>query len=108
MARSGTKIIVAEVPVTPELARVRPSAPEPVGLLEKVQLVGTPGVEAIPLTGRLPRSAYCDYSHLDPARDAAWQEPFFRAASDTLDRIGADAKPLGAAAAEETPSRPKA
>ena len=86
MATAGTQVYIADVPVSPELAALRPPSPKnwpsPAALgLRELRIRG------IPLTGRIDRNAYCDHAHLDPLRAAAWRGPFFDALVDELNAL---------------------
>ena len=86
MAEAGTKVIITEVPVTNELAALRPAGSRAEDMLEHAGLAGTPGVDVVPLSGHVPRSAYCDYAHIDPKQAASWQDPFFQAAAGAFNQ----------------------
>jgi hypothetical protein len=79
LARNGTRVIVTDVPVSRELASIRPPLSTGKTLLATLGLADLPNVSAIVLGNRFPRSSYCDFAHMDPAHDRDWQSAFFAA-----------------------------
>jgi len=84
MAGQGTEILVADVPVTPELLAVRKPLPAP----------GGDGFERVKF-GAVDRTAYCDFAHIDPTKADAWRRPFFAAVAAKLNGLGALRMPAG-------------
>lgn len=77
LAHSGTRIIVTDVPVSAELAAIRPPVVGGRGLLTQLGLADLPNAAAVVLGSRFPRQVYCDFAHMNPAHDREWQTAFF-------------------------------
>jgi len=84
MAAAGTRVIIADLPVTAPLQALRPPLPAEAEYPARVGLGGVPGVSAAFIVKPLASDAYCDVAHLDPKKASVWQTAFFRHAGDRL------------------------
>lgn len=78
---AGIMVIVADVPASRSMTRVRPG---PDAGLPKPDKSSSPRrVRAEPL----PNTAYCDWAHIHPANASVWQRAFFAKSADALNRL---------------------
>jgi hypothetical protein len=87
MARAGTRIIVADVPVSRQLAALRPPLPQGPALLKSLGIGEIPGAEAIVIGASFDQTAYCDVAHLEPRSGHLWQAAFFSRAAPILNGL---------------------
>lgn len=76
MTAQGSQVLVADVPVSRELAAIRP-AERPVPSTAAVAEIHTP----------VERAAYCDFAHIDPRKADDWRQPFFREIAGRLNGL---------------------
>lgn len=76
MTAQGTQVLVIDVPVSRELAAIRPEK-RPVPATAAVAIIHIP----------VDRSAYCDFAHIDPRKADAWRQPFFREIAPRLNAL---------------------
>lgn len=84
LASSGTRVIIADLPVTAQLQALRPPAPSEADYPASVGLGDVPGISAAFLVRPFAREVYCDVAHYDPKKASVWQTAFFRHVSDRL------------------------
>jgi hypothetical protein len=76
LSKAGISVIIADVPVSASLAKVRPRFARE-DFFVAAHLQPLPNVNSVWIGHPFAKDDYCDWAHIDPSRAEVWERAFF-------------------------------